>query len=101
MDSTLFMGYLVLSLITLGGFYFLVRRELISSEDRRNKPINELNKSLQEVDGTLHSVLEEIKSLKIRVDKHGNELDKVRYQNAGHEERIKNLENVQRDCKLK
>lgn len=95
MDNNTFMGYLVVSIITLVGFYIALRKEIIASERKRSEPLQELNNNIAELNGTIKMLNSDTRSLKDRVSEHGKQIDNLRMQNERHEIRIENIEKAQ------
>ena len=70
---------LIVSLLTILGsiymFYLKVKKEIVSNEEAKNKPIHELNNSIIELNSTIKHMVEDSKALRDRVDEHGRQLD--------------------------
>lgn len=73
-------------------FYMKLRKDITQEERSKNEPIEKLNDNIIKLNATINFLTEMINSLKTRVTNHGAEIDDLKIQNKGHEERIKLLE---------
>jgi chromosome segregation ATPase len=73
-------------------FYMKLRKDITQEEHSKNEPIEKLNENIIKLNATINFLTEMINNLKTRVTNHGSEIDELKIQNQGHEERIKSLE---------
>lgn len=73
-------------------FYMKLRKDITQEEHSKNEPIEKLNENIIKLNATINFLTEMINNLKTRVTNHGAEIDELKIQNQGHEERIKSLE---------
>lgn len=76
-DEAQLLGYIVLSVITLGSFIAVVQKF--------TQPINDLKLVIQELKGCVRSLKEHNDIFNKRLEKHGDEIDKI-------EKRVQKLE---------
>lgn len=69
MDEMQFLGYLIGAIITLGGFIAVIMKFV--------QPINDLRVVIQKLNDKIDGVLSDNKNTKERLDKHGEEIDKL------------------------
>lgn len=69
MNEVEILGYVLLALSTLGGFFILVQKI--------TQPINELRLVVQELKGCISSIKEDADLQNKRLNKHGEEIDNL------------------------
>lgn len=77
-------GMAVMGVITLGSVFTIFLKA--------TKPINDLNLNIIKLTETIKNLLENEKVQNKRLDKHGEEIDRLRLIVNKHEEKFKNLE---------
>lgn len=88
-------GLLVVALIAIGSFYLTIRKTIIEN----NKPLEDLNINIVRLNANFENLLEKTKRQETRIDKHGQEIDRIieNQRNSekdisGHEARIRSIE---------
>ena len=69
MNDANFIGYLVMGLVTLGGFVTIILK--------MTQPINDLRIVIQELRDCINSLKDDSTTQNKRLDKHGEEIDKL------------------------
>lgn len=69
MDEMQFMGYLVSSIITLGGFVAIIMKFI--------QPINDLRVVIQKLNDNIDALKDDNTQHGKRIDKHGEQIDKL------------------------
>lgn len=67
MEDTQFLGYLVMAIITLGGFVTVIQKF--------TQPINDLKVVIQELRDCISSIKEDNATQNRRIDEHGKQID--------------------------
>ena len=70
MEETQFVGYLVLAIITLGGFVTVIQRF--------TQPINDLKVVIQELRDCISSIKEDNAIQNRRIEEHGKQIDALK-----------------------
>lgn len=70
MEDTQFLGYLVMAIITLGGFVTVIQKF--------TQPINDLKVVIQELRDCISSIKEDNASQNRRIEEHGKEIDNLK-----------------------
>lgn len=70
MEDTQFLGYLVMAIITLGGFVTVIQKF--------TQPINDLKVVIQELRDCIGSIKEDNANQNRRIDEQGKEIDKLK-----------------------
>lgn len=84
MDEFAVLGIVITSVVTIGGLFTIFAKF--------SKPINNLNINITKLNETIKTLLENEKVQNKRLDKHGEEIDRLRLIVNKHEEKFKNLE---------
>lgn len=69
MDETQFLGYLVMAIITLGGFVAIIMKFV--------QPINDLRVVIQKLNDSIDAITKNNERQSKRIDKHDDQLDKL------------------------
>lgn len=69
MDEIQFLGYLIMAVITLGGFVAVIMKFV--------QPINELRVVIQKLDDTIESLKNDNAVQNKRIDQHGERIDQL------------------------
>lgn len=69
MDEVQFLGYLVISLVTLGGFVAIIMKFV--------QPINDLRVVIQKLNDSIDSITKSNERQTKRIDKHDEQIDKL------------------------
>lgn len=70
MEDTQFLGYLVMAIITLGGFVTVIQKF--------TQPINDLKVVIQELRDCISSIKEDNATQNRRIDEHGKQIDALK-----------------------
>lgn len=70
MEDTQFLGYLVMAIITLGGFVTVIQKF--------TQPINDLKVVIQELRDCISSIKDDNAKQNHRIEEHGKEIDKLK-----------------------
>ena len=70
MEDTQFLGYLVMAIITLGGFVTVIQKF--------TQPINDLKVVIQELRDCISSIKADNASQNRRIEEHGKEIDSLK-----------------------
>lgn len=77
MNETIVLGVLTI-LGSLYVFYQKIKKNIVDEEENKIAPMIELNKSIIELNSTIKYWVEEVKSLKDRVNTHGKEIEDLK-----------------------
>lgn len=69
MDETQFLGYLVMAIITLGGFVAVIMKFV--------QPINDLRVVIQKLNDSIDSITKNSERQTKRIDKHDEQIDRL------------------------
>lgn len=69
MDETQFLGYLVIAIVTLGGFVAVIMKFV--------QPINDLRVVIQKLNDSIDSITKNNERQTKRLDKHDEQIDKL------------------------
>lgn len=73
---------LIVSVITIVGallvFYWKLKKQILDEESSKNKPINDLNNSIIELNSTIKHMTADSETLKHRVEEHGKQIDEIK-----------------------
>lgn len=73
---------LIVSVITIVGalvaFYWKLKKQILDEESSKNKPINDLNNSIIELNSTIKHMTQDSEHLKHRVEEHGKQIDEIK-----------------------
>ena len=69
MDETQFLGYLVMAVITLGGFVAIIMKFV--------QPINDLRVVIQKLNDSIDAITKNNERQTKRIDKHDEQIDKL------------------------
>ena len=69
MDETQFLGYLVIAIVTLGGFVAVIMKFV--------QPINDLRVVIQKLNDSIDSITKNNERQTKRLDKHDDQIDKL------------------------
>ena len=81
MTEAQIIGYVVMAIVTLGGFIVVIQKI--------TQPINDLRLVVQELKDCIKSIKEDNLSQNKRLDKHGEEIDKLNNRVGNIETKIK------------
>lgn len=92
MDYYLIFGMVMVSLIAILGFLGSMRKSIKDEAEKRNEPINDLNLTITELNVHFKHMLENDVVRDKRLDKHGQEIDKIVEKQRENEKTLGNHE---------
>lgn len=86
MNEVVFVGYLVLAVVTLGGFIAVIMKFV--------QPINDLRVVIQKLNDTIDTLKTDNVTQNRRIEKHGEQIDDLNHRVGNIETKIEDLSKV-------